>query len=80
MNNNKKEEQNKLITLKIKSLIEKIPDCEMKIFPNTRIWDLKQILCNKIGIAVDFFKLNFKDKQLESDNKLTIKDLYVTII
>lgn len=65
-----------VITLKINSFINKVPDGNISLYGNTTVWDLRELLSKKIGIAVDFFKLSIKGNEIqEVDNGKTLLDL-----
>lgn len=70
--------KNKIITLKINSFISKVPDSYIKVFGNTTVWDLKEIISKKVCVAVDFLKLRIDSTDLiETDNGKTVLELNV---
>ena len=70
--------KNKIIKLKINSFISKVPDSYIKVFGNTTIWDLKEIISKKVGVAVDFLKLRIENYDVvDTDNGKTITDFNV---
>jgi hypothetical protein len=70
--------KNKIIKLKINSYIQKVDNCYIRVFGNTTIWDLKEIISKKVGVAVDFLKLKLDNYEIcETDNGKTVLDLNV---
>jgi hypothetical protein len=70
--------KNKILKLKINSFIPKTPDSFIKVFGNTTIWDLKEIISKKVGVAVDFLKLRLDNYDVvDTDNGKTIQDFNV---
>jgi len=70
--------KNKIIKIKINSFISKVPDSYIKVFGNTTIWDLKEIISKKVGVAVDFLKLRIENYEVvDTDNGKTIQDFNV---
>jgi len=70
--------KNKIIKLKINSFISKVPDSNIKVFGNTTLWDLKEIISKKVGVVVDFLKLRIDNYDVvDTDNGKTIQDFNV---
>jgi len=70
--------KNKILKLKINSFISKVPDSYIKVFGNTTIWDLKEIISKKVGVAVDFLKIRIENYDVcDTDNGKTIQDFKV---
>lgn len=70
--------KNKIIKLKINSFIPKVADTYIKVFGNTTIWDLKEIISKKVSVAVDFLKIRIDNYDIvETDNGKTIQDFHV---
>jgi hypothetical protein len=70
--------KNKIIKLKINSFIPKVDDSYIRVFGNTTVWDLKEIISKKVGVAVDFLRLKIENYEVGvTDNGKTVLDLNV---
>jgi ubiquitin carboxyl-terminal hydrolase 34 len=67
----------KVLTLRINSFIIKVPDGFIKVYGNTTMWDLKELVSKKIGITIDFFRMCLKNNQEinETDYGKTVLDI-----
>lgn len=67
----------KVVTLKILDSTEKQSEFFIKVYGNTTMWDLKEILAKKASVCVDFIKITLpKNLELEdTDHGRTIIDI-----
>lgn len=70
--------KNKVIQIKFVSLISKVDDFYLRLYANTTIWELKEIISKKISVAIDFIQLLKTEKPIEdTQNGNTLLDLNV---
>ena len=68
--------KHKVITLKIIDLTEKQSEFFIKVYGNTTMWDLKEIIAKKVGVCVDFIKIIICKNEIENtDNGKTVIDI-----
>jgi len=74
-------QKKKIYKLKILSQTYRINDCEVVVYGNTTMWELKEIISKKVKASVDFIKLEIKKNVLkESSNGKSIIDMQVRFI
>ena len=69
-----------VITLKVQDTTEKQSEFFIKIYGNTTMWDLKEILAKKVAVCVDFIKIIiFKNYEIENtDHGKTVIDMKIS--
>ena len=69
----------KVITLKIIDNIERNNEFYIKVYSNTTMWDLKEIIAKKIKICFDFLKFTIKQNYeiRNTDNGKNILEMNV---
>jgi hypothetical protein len=68
----------KIINLKITSSLRTQKDIDLRIYGNTTIWELKEIISYNCKYCLDFLKININGYELKSsDNGKTIMELEV---
>lgn len=72
----------KIINLKFIPYLPRTPDFNLRLFGNTTMWELRQLISKRIKVSVDFFKVTlFKNHDLEDiDNGKTVLDMNVRIL
>ena len=68
--------KHKVITIKVIDSTEKQTEFFIKVYGNTTMWDLKEILAKKVGVCVDFIKITiFKNEIENTDHGKTVIDI-----
>jgi len=68
--------KHKVITLKVIDSTEKQSEFFIKVYGNTTMWDLKEILAKKVGVCVDFIKITIHKNDIENtDHGKTVIDM-----
>jgi len=56
----------------------RIRGCQVKVYGNTTMWDLKEIISKKVKVCIDFIKLEIRKKDLKEDSHgMTVIDMQV---
>ena len=68
----------KVVNLFVSSFISKADDFFIRVYGNTTIWELKEIISKRVKISHEFLKIVIKSNEIsESDNGKTIIDFNV---
>ena len=68
----------KIFNLKISSSLRSQKDFDLRIYGNTTIWELKEIIAKNSKYCLDFLKININGYELKSsDNGKTLIELEV---
>jgi hypothetical protein len=71
-------QKKRIFKLKVTSQTSRAENCEVMLYGNTTMWDLKEIIAKKIDVCVDFIKIVVgKDEVLNTMNGKTIIDMKV---
>jgi len=74
-------QKRKIMKFKVTSQTHRVDDCHVKVYGNTTMWDLKEIVANKSKVCVDFIKLQIgKDELSNTDHGKTVIDMKVTLL
>ena len=69
-------QKRKIMKFKVTSQTSRVEDCVVRVYGNTTMWDLKEIIANKSKVCVDFIKLQInKEELVNTDHGKTVIDM-----
>jgi len=68
--------KNKVINLKVDSHISNKPDFNIKVYANTTMWELKELVSKNSGVGIDFLNVMLKSRDINpTENGKTVLEL-----
>lgn len=71
----------KIVEIKVISYIPRVDDFKLRLYGNTTLWELKEIISKKVELGIDFLRIQIGNSDIpNSDHGKTLIDLNVIII